>query len=121
MAYGPFEEIPSEVFRRIIETNLMGQVHGARVALKRFRAQGAGVLINMSSVWGRVPSPQVSPYVVSKNAVRAFSECLSGEVAGEADIHVATILPEAVDTPIFEHAGNYTRRQVRPTPRRATC
>jgi short-subunit dehydrogenase len=116
MAYGPFGEIPSHVFRQVIETNLMGQVHGARAALPRFRAQRAGVLINMSSVWGRVSSPQVSPYIVSKNAVRAFSECLSGELAGEADIHVATMVPQAVDTPIFEHAGNYLGQRVRPIP-----
>lgn len=65
IAYGEFEAIPTEVFRRVIETNLMGQVHGARAALARFRAQRSGVLINMSSVWGRVSSPGVSPYVVS--------------------------------------------------------
>jgi len=116
IAYGPFEEIPSEVFRQIIETNLMGQVHGARAALRRFRAQGAGVLINMSSVWGRVSTPQVTPYIVSKNAVRAFSECLSGELVDTDEIHVATMVPQAIDTPIFEHAGNYTGRQVRPIP-----
>jgi NAD(P)-dependent dehydrogenase (short-subunit alcohol dehydrogenase family) len=116
IAYGPFEEIPSEVFRGVIETNLMGQVHGARAALPRFRRQGSGVLINMSSVWGRVSSPQVTPYIVSKNGVRAFSECLAGELVDEEDIHVATISPQAVDTPIFEHGGNYTGRQVRPIP-----
>jgi NAD(P)-dependent dehydrogenase (short-subunit alcohol dehydrogenase family) len=116
MSYGAFDEIPSEVFRGVLETNLMGQVHGARAALKRFRRQGAGVLINMSSVWGRITSPQVSPYVVSKHAVRALSECLSGELAEEPQIHVATVVPQAVDTPIFEHAGNYTGRQVRPIP-----
>jgi NAD(P)-dependent dehydrogenase (short-subunit alcohol dehydrogenase family) len=116
MAYGPFEEIPSEVFRRVVETNLMGMVHGARAALPRFRVQGSGVLINMSSVWGRVTSPQVAPYVVSKQAIRAFSECLSGELADEPEIHVATVVPEAVDTPIFEHAANYSGRQVRPIP-----
>jgi short-subunit dehydrogenase len=116
MAYGTFDDIPSDVFRGVVETNLMGQVHGARAALRRFRRQGAGVLINMSSVWGQVPSPQVSPYVISKHAVRAFSECLQGELASEPDIHVAAMVPEAVDTPIFEHAGNYTRRQVRPIP-----
>jgi short-subunit dehydrogenase len=116
IAYGPFEEIPSEVFRQIVETNLMGQVHGARAALPRFRQQGAGVLINMSSVWGRVSSPQVTPYIVSKNAVRAFSECLAGELVDEEGIEVATMVPQAVDTPIFEHAGNYTGRQVRPIP-----
>jgi short-subunit dehydrogenase len=116
MAYGTFEEIPSEVFRQIVETNLMGQVHGARAALRRFRRQGSGVLINMSSVWGRVSSPQVAPYIVSKNAVRAFSECLAGELVDDEDIQVATMVPQAVDTPIFEHAGNYTGRQVRPIP-----
>jgi len=116
MTYGTFDDIPSAVFHGVVETNLMGQVHGARAALRRFRRQGSGVLINMSSVWGQVPSPQVSPYVISKHAVRAFSECLRGELAGEPDIHVAAVVPEAVDTPIFEHAGNYTGRQVRPIP-----
>jgi short-subunit dehydrogenase len=116
IAYGPFEEIPSEVFRQVVETNLMGQVHGARAALSRFRRQGSGVLINMSSVWGRVSTPQVTPYIVSKNAVRAFSECLAGELVDEEEIQVATMVPQAVDTPIFEHGGNYTGRQVRPIP-----
>jgi NAD(P)-dependent dehydrogenase (short-subunit alcohol dehydrogenase family) len=116
IAYGPFEEIPSEVFRGVIETNLMGQVHGARAALPRFRRQGSGVLINLSSVWGRVSSPQVAPYIVSKNGVRALSECLAAELVDEPDIHVATMAPQAVDTPIFEHGGNYTGRQVRPIP-----
>ncbi|HEU4462295.1 MAG TPA: SDR family NAD(P)-dependent oxidoreductase, partial [Solirubrobacterales bacterium] len=72
--------------------------------------------INMSSVWGRVSSPAVSPYIVAKNGVRAFSECLYGELAAEPDIHVATMVPQAVDTPIFEHAANHSGRQVRPIP-----
>src|SRR6186997_1962159 len=41
MAYGPFEQIPSAVFRRIVETNLMGMVHGARAALPRPGLGGA--------------------------------------------------------------------------------
>jgi short-subunit dehydrogenase len=116
IAYGEFTELPSDVFRRVIETNLMGQVHGARAALRRFRDQGSGVLINMSSVWGRVSTPQVSPYVVSKSAVRAFSECLRGELVGEGEIHVTTMAPQAVDTPIFDHAGNYSGHRIRPVP-----
>jgi NAD(P)-dependent dehydrogenase (short-subunit alcohol dehydrogenase family) len=116
MAYGEFEDIPSDVFRKIIETNLMGQVHGARAALPHFTRQRAGVLVLMSSVWGRVPSPLVSPYVVSKNAVRAFGECLRQELSDDDDIHVATIVPQAVDTPIFEHAANYSKHRLRPIP-----
>jgi NAD(P)-dependent dehydrogenase (short-subunit alcohol dehydrogenase family) len=116
IAYGDFLELPSEVFRRVIETNLMGQVHGARAALSRFAEQRAGVLINMSSVWGRVSSPQVTPYIVSKNAVRAFSECLRGELVGKGDVHVTTLAPQAVDTPIFDHAANYSGHRVRAIP-----
>src|SRR5829696_957042 len=113
IAYGEFLEIPAEVFRRVVETNLMGQVHCARAALERFRSQREGVLINMSSVWGRVSSPSVAPYIVSKNAVRALSECLHSELADEPGIQVATLVPQAVDTPIFEHAANYSGHGVR--------
>jgi short-subunit dehydrogenase len=116
MAYGAFTDIPSEIFRSVIDTNLMGQVHGSRAALTCFRDQGTGILVNVSSVWGRVSSPLVSPYVVSKNAVRALSECIAAELASEQDIHVVTIVPESVDTPIFTHAANYTGHRIRPIP-----
>jgi NAD(P)-dependent dehydrogenase (short-subunit alcohol dehydrogenase family) len=116
MAYGRFEAVPAEVFRAVIETNLFGQVHAARAVLPRFRAQGTGVLINLSSVWGRVTTPDVSAYVTSKFAVRAFSECLRHELRDMPDVDVATMLPQAVDTPIFGHAANYAGREVRPVP-----
>jgi NAD(P)-dependent dehydrogenase (short-subunit alcohol dehydrogenase family) len=116
IAYGRFEDVPSDVFRAVIETNLLGQVHGARAALRVFRRQGSGVLINLSSVWGRVTTPDVSAYVTSKFAVRAFSECVRHELRGAPGIDVATILPQAVDTPIFEQSGNYSGRSVRPVP-----
>jgi NAD(P)-dependent dehydrogenase (short-subunit alcohol dehydrogenase family) len=116
MAYGRFEDIPADVFRQVIETNLFGQVHGARAALAEFRRRGEGVLINLSSVWGRVTTPQVSPYVTSKFAVRAFSECLRHEVRDTPGISVTAILPAAVDTPIFRWAGNFSGRPVRPVP-----
>jgi short-subunit dehydrogenase len=116
MAYGTFEEVPADVFQRVIETNLTGQVNGARAALARFRDREAGVLINLSSVWGRITTPLVTSYVVSKHAVRAFSECLRHELVDSPEIYVTTILPQAVDTPIFEHAANYSGRRMRPLP-----
>jgi NAD(P)-dependent dehydrogenase (short-subunit alcohol dehydrogenase family) len=116
IAYGRFEDVPSEVFRAVVETNFFGQVHGARAALPRFRQQGSGVLINLSSVWGRVTTPDVSAYVASKFAVRAFGECLRQELRHLPHVDVATMLPQAVDTPIFGHAANYAGRRVRPVP-----
>jgi NAD(P)-dependent dehydrogenase (short-subunit alcohol dehydrogenase family) len=116
IAYGRFEEVPANVFRAVIETNLLGQVHGARAALRRFREQRSGVLINVASVWGRVSAPDVSAYVTSKFAVRAFSECLRQELRDLPDVDVATMLPQAVDTPIFGRAANFAGRRVRPVP-----
>jgi NAD(P)-dependent dehydrogenase (short-subunit alcohol dehydrogenase family) len=116
IAYGRFEQVPSEVFRAVIETNLMGQVNGSRAALMHFRRQEQGTLINLASVWSRVTTPDVSPYVTSKFAIRAFSECLREELADTPGIAVATILPQAVDTPIFAHAANYAGRRPRPIP-----
>ena len=117
MVYGFFEEIPSEAYRRVIETNLFGQIHGARAVLPHFREQeGGGVLINVASMWSRVTSPQVSSYVTSKFGLLGFSECLRQALHAEKDIHVCTVLPISVDTPIFRHAGNYTGRAVKPVP-----
>lgn len=116
MVYGRFEDVLTEVYRRVIETNLFGQIHGACAALSHFREQAGGVLINMSSVWGRLTSPHISAYVTSQFAIRAFSECLRQELAGERDIHVVTILPQSVDTPVFRRAGNYYGRAARAVP-----
>jgi NAD(P)-dependent dehydrogenase (short-subunit alcohol dehydrogenase family) len=100
----------------VIETNLFGQVHGPRAAVPRFKAQGSGVLINMSSVWGRVTTPDVMAYVTSKFAVRAFSECLRQELRHLPHVDVATMLSQAVDTPIFARGANHAGRAVRPVP-----
>jgi len=47
-AAGKLEQLPSDVFRRIIDVNLFGCVHGAKAALPVFREQGRGVLINVA-------------------------------------------------------------------------
>jgi NAD(P)-dependent dehydrogenase (short-subunit alcohol dehydrogenase family) len=56
-AVGRLEEVPPEANRRVVEANLLGYVHGAQAALPRFREQGSGVLINMSSGFGLVGRP----------------------------------------------------------------
>jgi hypothetical protein len=70
----------------------------------------------MSSMWAKIGSPYVSSYVTSKFGVLGFSECLRQALHDEKDIHVCTILPVSVDTPIFRHAGNYTDRGAKPIP-----
>lgn len=112
--FGRFEEAPPEAFRQVIETNLFGYVYGARAALPYMREQGSGVIINNSSVFGTMGAPYLSAYVTSKFAIRGFSESLRQELVDEKNIHVCTILPASIDTPIFQHAANYTGRAVKP-------
>jgi short-subunit dehydrogenase len=112
--FGRFEETPPDAYRRVIETNLFGYIHGARAALPHFREQGSGVLINVASVAGRVGQPYTSAYVTSKFAILGLSECLRQELHDAADVHVCTVLPASIDTPLFQHAANYTGRAVKP-------
>lgn len=115
-AYGLFEELPSELFRRVVETNLMGQVHGARAVLPHFRRQGSGALVMIASLYSKIGSPYVSPYVTSKFGVLGFGDVLRQEVRGERGIRIRVVLPATIDTPIYQHAANLTGRRVHPLP-----
>lgn len=104
--FSPLEEGPFEEHRRVVETNLFGAMYGARAAVPIFRAQGHGILINVSSVLGKIGQAFVPSYVVSKFALRGLSEALRVELADEPDIHVCTLYPYAIDTPHFQSAAN---------------
>lgn len=112
--FARFEEAPSDAYRRVIETNLFGTIHGARAALPYFREQGSGVLINMSSVFGTIGAPYLSAYITTKFGIRGLSESLRQEVRDVKHIHVSTIMPASIDTPIFQHAANFTGRTIKP-------
>lgn len=116
MAYGTFENMPADIYRKVVDTNFFGQVHGARAVLPYFRAQGHGVLINVASLYAKLGSPYVGAYVAGKYAIRGFAECLRQEVLDARDIYVCTVFPGAVDTPIFRHVANYTGRPVQALP-----
>ncbi|HVL32667.1 MAG TPA: SDR family NAD(P)-dependent oxidoreductase, partial [Actinomycetota bacterium] len=89
---------------------------GSRAALRQFRAQSRGVLVNVGSALGVVATPLLTAYVASKFAVRGFSDALRMELLNDPDIHVCTVLPASVSTPLWDFAGNYTRRALRPIP-----
>ena len=69
----------------------------------------------MSSVVSRAPQPYTSAYVASKAAVHAFTRCLRMELSLDKrhDIHVCEVFPAAIDTPLFQHAANFTGRAVK--------
>ena len=106
-AFGMLEDVPSDEHRRVIETNVFGAMYGARAVLPIFKRQRAGILINVSSILGKVGQPYVPSYVVSKFAVRGLSETLRTAVADDPDIHVCTLLPYAFNSFHFESGANH--------------
>ncbi|MBI2760198.1 MAG: SDR family oxidoreductase [Chloroflexi bacterium] len=102
-----FEDQPLDDFRRVMDINFWGAVYACKAAVPRMRAQGGGVIINISSILGRRGVPFETAYCASKFALRGFSEALRTEVMADG-IDVSTIFPGAVETEIFESAANTT-------------
>jgi NADP-dependent 3-hydroxy acid dehydrogenase YdfG len=114
MMLSRLEEAPLDDIRAVIDTGVMGYINGCRAALPWIRAQGRGVIINVGSVLDQVPAPYLTPYVITKHASRALASCLRAEVHLDAPkIKVCSVHPGAIDTPFFQHAANYTGREVK--------
>ena len=116
MAYGTFESLPPAVFERVVATDLLGPANVARAALRQFRAQGAGTLILASSLLAHITVPYMSAYATAKWGMRGLARTLRQETRNAPGIHVCTIAPGSVDTPIYTSAANYTGFVGRPPP-----
>ena len=113
---GEFTQTPVTSHQRVIETNLMGYVHGAHAALPYFKRQLYGVLININSLGGWVAQPYSVAYAASKWGLRGFSEALRGELLKYREIHICDIFPGFIDTPGFQRSANYIGRKIKPIP-----
>jgi short-subunit dehydrogenase len=112
LLFSKFLDAPPDEYRRVIETDLFGYIHGARAALRPFVDQGHGVLINVSSVVAYGAQPYTSAYVCSNHAIRGLTNSLRMELRldGLDDVHICTIIAASIDTPFFRHPANYTGR-----------
>ncbi|MCA2216135.1 SDR family NAD(P)-dependent oxidoreductase [Jidongwangia harbinensis] len=116
MAYGRFEDLPVNVFDRVVTTDLLGTANVARAALRRFREQGSGTLVLTSSLLAHVTVPYISAYVTAKWGLRGLIRTLRQELRDAPDIHLCTVAPGSVDTPIYTSAANYAGFVGRPPP-----
>jgi len=94
---GPFEAASAEQIKRQFDTNVFGLMAVTRAFLPHFRANRAGMFLNVSSIGGLVTFPFISLYHSTKWAVEGFSESLSYEL-GELGIQVKIIEPGGVET-----------------------
>jgi NAD(P)-dependent dehydrogenase (short-subunit alcohol dehydrogenase family) len=77
----PFEQLSSERFKAVMDTNFYGVVYMTRAALPIMRKQKSGCILQISSVGGRLALPGSTAYHAAKWAVGGFSESLAQEVA----------------------------------------
>src|SRR5467141_3672344 len=77
----PFEQLSSERFKAVMDTNFYGVVNVTRAALPIMRKQKSGCILQISSVGGRLALPGSSAYHAAKWAVGGFTESLAQEVA----------------------------------------
>lgn len=110
---GPFEATTPEEHARIVAVNLNGVIFGSHAALRRFRAQGHGALVNMGSVESRVPLAYHASYAATKHGILGLNGALREELrlSGQRNIRVITVMPWTVDTTFWENAANRTGRQ----------
>jgi NAD(P)-dependent dehydrogenase (short-subunit alcohol dehydrogenase family) len=93
----PFEQVPSDAFRKLVETCLFGVVNLTRAALPVMRQQRAGHIIQISSLGGRTAFPGNTAYFASKWAVGGFTEGLALETA-PFGVKVTALEPGAMRT-----------------------
>jgi NAD(P)-dependent dehydrogenase (short-subunit alcohol dehydrogenase family) len=79
-AYGPLEAFDMEGIRRQFDTNVIGLLEVTKAVLPGMRAQGKGVIVNISSIGGRMTFPLGSLYHGTKFAVEGLSEALHYEL-----------------------------------------
>lgn len=115
VAYGSVEQTPLDVYRRVLDINLLAHVDGVQCVLPVLRAQGSGRIILVGSLYSRITAPSMSPYVASKFALLAFARSLRQELVGTG-IDVRVVLPATIDTPIYQRAANFTGRAPRAMP-----
>lgn len=103
---GPIECIDLAVLREQLEVNVIGVAAVTQAAipllrLARSRGHGAGRIVMISSISGRIAMPFIGPYAMSKFALEAMSDSLRRELV-EWGIRVSLIEPGPILTPIWE-------------------
>jgi NAD(P)-dependent dehydrogenase (short-subunit alcohol dehydrogenase family) len=102
---GPLESYPLDSFSRVLEVNTIGPLRMAQAVVPSWRQRGSGVLVNVSSVQGKVGTPLEGPYAASKHALEALSETLHFEL-GHFGIRVVIIEPGYI-APGMKHGDDH--------------
>jgi len=106
---GPLERMSADDFEHALEVNLRGPLHAMLAVLPGMRRRGAGRIVNIASIGGKVALPHLAPYATSKFALVGLSEAMRAELIQDR-IYVTTVCPGLMRTGSPRHAlfkGNH--------------
>ncbi len=105
---GPFDAIPMEAERRLMEVNLFGAMMAARFALPHMLREHSGSIVNITSMWGEVGASCEVAYSASKAGLIGFTKALAKELA-PSGIRVNAVSPGVIDTEMNAHLSKEDR------------
>jgi NADP-dependent 3-hydroxy acid dehydrogenase YdfG len=109
MPLSPLEALKTDEWDRMIDVNVRGVLHGIAAALPVMRAQGGGHFVNIASVGAYEVSPTAAVYCATKFAVRAISEGLRQESAGE--VRVTLVSPGVTESELADGISDPAARE----------
>jgi NAD(P)-dependent dehydrogenase (short-subunit alcohol dehydrogenase family) len=99
-ANAPLWEVPVAEFWAVLDACVKGTYHVARAFLPAMVARGSGVVVNVSSAWGRSASPEVAPYCAAKWAIEGLTKSLAQELP--LGLAAVAVNPGLVHTAMLE-------------------
>jgi NADP-dependent 3-hydroxy acid dehydrogenase YdfG len=113
--FAPALQMRADEYRRVMEVNYLGYVHGTLAALRRMIPRGEGVVIQIGSALAYRSIPLQSAYCASKAAVRGFTDSIRSElIHARSRVRISHIHLPAVNTPQFEVVRSRLPRRPRP-------
>jgi NAD(P)-dependent dehydrogenase (short-subunit alcohol dehydrogenase family) len=101
-APAPLWEVPAGEFRDVIGVNVTGVFHAIRAFAPAMVARKSGVIVNLSSGWGRSTAPDVAPYCATKYAVEGLTLALAQELP--RGMAAVPLNPGIIDTDMLRQA-----------------
>jgi short-subunit dehydrogenase len=112
MPVGRFDLEDDATVIRILEINLHAVIHGSKEAVQRMKPRGSGHIVNVASVAGKTPFPNLVTYCAAKHGVVGLSEALRVELRGSG-VDVSVVIPAIVRTELA--AGLRASRGFKPS------
>ena len=116
---GGFMETQPATWQRVLDVNVMGAVNVVRAFLPAMQARpGVRRIVNVASLAGMLPAPNMAAYAASKHAVIGFSEVLAMELAASptaGEVGILVVCPGVINTPLLNiraRGANISDRQL---------